>query len=106
MNINNIACIEELKNSLELDANLSKIAEKLMGRDILPIYRLKTQEFIKGKVILITGAGGSIGSEIVKQLIALKAEKIYVLFLVYLYILLKRNFRKFPLTLRYSYDQM
>lgn len=52
---------------------------KLLERDTTPIYSFKAEELIKNKVILVTGAGGSIGSEIVRQLKLLKAKKIYCL---------------------------
>lgn len=52
---------------------------KLLGRDTTPIYSPAAEKLIKDKVILVTGAGGSIGSEIVRQLIFLEAKKIYCL---------------------------
>ncbi|MCO5381635.1 MAG: polysaccharide biosynthesis protein [Methanosarcina barkeri] len=61
--------------------NLSNMgfSTKLLERDTTPIYSYRAKELIKGKVILVTGAGGSIGSEIVQQLVQLKAKEIYCL---------------------------
>lgn len=51
----------------------------LLGREAVPIYSLAAKELVKNKIILVTGAGGSIGSEIVRQLMLLDAKKVYCL---------------------------
>ncbi|MEB3703147.1 Polysaccharide biosynthesis protein [Candidatus Bealeia paramacronuclearis] len=48
--------------------------EDLLGRDAIQLDDTEVSNFIKGKNILITGAGGSIGSEICRQLIKLKPK--------------------------------
>ncbi len=55
------------------------ILDVLLGRDIKPIYSPAAKKLIKDKVVLVTGAGGSIGSEIVRQLMLLEAKKVYCL---------------------------
>ena len=53
----------------------------LLGRDPVEIYEDEVESFIKGKRILITGAGGSIGSEISKQVLKFSpSELIFVEF--------------------------
>jgi FlaA1/EpsC-like NDP-sugar epimerase len=42
--------------------------EDLLGRDPIKLDLLRIEEGLKGKTILVTGAAGSIGSEIVRQL--------------------------------------
>ncbi|NMK49325.1 nucleoside-diphosphate sugar epimerase/dehydratase [Achromobacter sp. Bel] len=42
--------------------------EDLLGREAVRINNLNVQEMIAGKPILVTGAGGSIGSELCRQL--------------------------------------
>jgi FlaA1/EpsC-like NDP-sugar epimerase len=67
---------EKLRNK-QINATDKNFSTKLLGRDTTPIYSSAAKEFIKDKVILVTGAGGSIGSEIVRQLVPLEPNKIY-----------------------------
>jgi FlaA1/EpsC-like NDP-sugar epimerase len=50
--------------------------EDLLGRDPIPPRKELLHESIKDKTVLITGAGGSIGSEICRQIIQLAPRKI------------------------------
>lgn len=50
--------------------------EDLLGREVIQMNNKRIGEEISGKVILVTGAAGSIGSEIVRQLIAYFPSKI------------------------------
>ena len=67
------------KKNKSIDIAEKAFLAKLLGRDGTPIYSFTAEELVKNKVILVTGAGGSIGSEIVRQLILLEAKKIYCL---------------------------
>jgi len=53
--------------------------EDLLGRDAVPpdaeLLNLQT----RGKVVLVTGAGGSIGSELARQVVSLEAAKVLLL---------------------------
>lgn len=53
--------------------------EDLLYREPVQIEETKVQEFLMEKKVLITGAGGSIGSEIVKQLLKFSPEKLICL---------------------------
>lgn len=53
--------------------------EDLLERDPIQLDLQKIKKEISGKKILVTGAAGSIGSEIVRQLIAFLPEKIIML---------------------------
>lgn len=53
--------------------------EDLLGRDSITLETQEVLSFIQNKTILITGAGGSIGSEICRQLIALKPKAIILI---------------------------
>ena len=50
--------------------------EDLIGRRAFQIDVPKVQDFLDGKTVLVTGAGGSIGSELVRQCAALGAQSI------------------------------
>ena len=48
----------------------------ILGRDLINLSTKKIKEEISGKTILLTGAGGSIGSELCRQIIQFRPKKI------------------------------
>ncbi|MBR5514410.1 MAG: polysaccharide biosynthesis protein [Ruminococcus sp.] len=52
--------------------------EKLLGRPPISFNHEEVQEFIRGKVCMVTGGGGSIGSELVRQIARYNPEKIII----------------------------
>ena len=54
-------------------------AEDLLFRKPLAVSDERTNDYYKGKVILITGGGGSIGSELCRQLAKMSPKKIVIL---------------------------
>lgn len=54
------------------DVNVSKLREvqieDLLGRDAIEVNIEEIMDYVSGKVILVTGGGGSIGSELCRQL--------------------------------------
>lgn len=53
--------------------------EDLLGREPVPLDDVAIAEVIKNKVILVTGAGGSIGSELCRQIAAFHPQKLLIL---------------------------
>ncbi|CAA6804628.1 MAG: UDP-N-acetylglucosamine 4,6-dehydratase (EC [uncultured Sulfurovum sp.] len=53
--------------------------EDLLARQPKDLDRISIANFIAGKIILITGAGGSIGSELSRQVLAFGAKKLILL---------------------------
>ena len=72
--------IEDIKIAKLLGDKREKLQdisiEDLLARKPKDLDTKAIEEFIKGKVILITGAGGSIGSEIVRQCVKYNAKKL------------------------------
>ncbi|MBI9033022.1 MAG: polysaccharide biosynthesis protein [Bacteroidales bacterium] len=50
----------------------------LLGRDIIELDREKMSSELEGKVVLITGAAGSIGSELARQISHFNISKLYL----------------------------
>ncbi len=74
LNIKNIKIAKLLGDKKEKLQDIS--IEDLLARKPKDLDTKKIEEFIKNKSVLITGAGGSIGSEIVRQCVKYKAKKI------------------------------
>ena len=53
--------------------------EDLLGRDPVELNMEGIEEYIKDKVILITGGGGSIGSELCRQIVKFNPKKLVIL---------------------------
>ncbi|MBQ9418171.1 MAG: polysaccharide biosynthesis protein [Bacteroidales bacterium] len=53
--------------------------EDLLGRDPILTDKTQVERSVKGKVVLVTGAAGSIGSEICRQLMQFEASKVVML---------------------------
>jgi len=53
--------------------------EDLLGRSLITIEKEPVEEMFRGKTVLVTGAGGSIGGEISKQLMGYGLDKLILL---------------------------
>jgi UDP-N-acetyl-D-glucosamine 4,6-dehydratase len=76
LNIYNIKVLSVEKRNLELKA-IS--VEDLLARQAKDLDRISIANFIAGKVVMITGAGGSIGSELSRQVMAFGAKQLILL---------------------------
>lgn len=86
------------------DVNVSKLKkveiEDLLGRDPIRTDLTKVMEMLKGKVVLVTGGGGSIGSELCRQ-IAANDPKQLIIFDIY-----ENNAYAIQLELREKYPDL
>lgn len=53
--------------------------EDLLGREPIQVNLKEISEYLKNKVVVVTGAGGSIGSELCRQIAQLEPKKIVLL---------------------------
>ncbi len=65
-----------LSNQVELSLLRNLNIEDLLGREQVSLDTAGLSEMIEGKVVLVTGAGGSIGSELCTQLARFEPSKI------------------------------
>ncbi len=75
-----VKTIPALSDLLEEKVIVSRIrdveVEDLLGRNPVELDRAGIEQFLTGKDVLITGAGGSIGSEIVRQLLRCRVRRL------------------------------
>lgn len=53
--------------------------EDLLGREPIKLDNQRVNEFVRGKVVLVTGGGGSIGSELCRQIAAQGPKRLIIL---------------------------
>lgn len=72
--------MNEIIREKKLFENLRDVEiEDILGRDPIKLDNKNIESLIKEKVILVTGAGGSIGSELCRQIIKYKPQKLVML---------------------------
>ncbi len=64
--------------SIGVNAMKDVAIEDLLGRDPIKTDMAEISEFLQGKVILVTGGGGSIGSELCRQIAANQPKQLIV----------------------------
>jgi FlaA1/EpsC-like NDP-sugar epimerase len=74
-----IPCLWEI---IEGDVSINQIrkvrAEDLLGRESVMIHRDDIEHFISGKRVMVTGGGGSIGSELCRQIVQYHPKSLIV----------------------------
>ncbi len=69
--------------ALERDARISDLrrlrVDRLLGRQEMRVVRTASRAVVEGKRVLVTGAGGSIGSELCRQIKAFGPAALYML---------------------------
>ena len=72
--------LREIVRDKQLFENLRDVEiEDLLGRESVKLDNKNIEDLIKDKVILVTGGGGSIGSELCRQIAKYKPEKLIML---------------------------
>ena len=72
--------IEDVIRNKNMFQNLRDVEiEDILGRDEITLNNKQIGSLIQGQVVLVTGAGGSIGSELCRQIIKYKPEKLVML---------------------------
>jgi FlaA1/EpsC-like NDP-sugar epimerase len=69
--------------ALERDARISDLrrlrVDRLLGRQEMHVVRTASRTVVEGKRVLVTGAGGSIGSELCRQIKGFRPAALYML---------------------------
>lgn len=75
-----VRTVPDLEDMMQGKALLSQVRaispEDLLGRDPVPPHAELVRETIEGRTIMVTGAGGSIGSELCVQIMRLKPRRL------------------------------
>lgn len=73
--IRRLPLMEELEKGQQMKMKDVSVNE-LLGRDVIPLINDEIEQFIRAQVVLVTGAGGSIGSELVRQIFTYEPQAI------------------------------
>jgi FlaA1/EpsC-like NDP-sugar epimerase len=80
INVRVMPSIAEIKDGYVSIDRLKQLAiEDVLGREIVPIESDLIDSFVRGKTIVVTGAGGSIGSELSRQVLKSRPGKLLLI---------------------------
>ena len=71
--------VEQLTGAGEASEIRHLSDEELLGRELIEIDDVSVRELLTGSVVMVTGAGGSIGSELARQIAALAPSSLVLL---------------------------
>ena len=82
LTLSRVPALTELRNDISASTQLRDqpiVLEDLLGRPETKLNRQEIRALVKGRRVLVTGAGGSIGGEIVRQIAALEPKNLIIL---------------------------
>lgn len=86
------------------NVNISQLRDvdinDLLGRDPVELNNKNINEYINGKAVLVTGGGGSIGSELCRQIVKFNPEKLIILDIY------ENNAYDLQMELKYKYPEL
>ena len=72
--------LEQAISGKNLNDSLRDVeVEDLLGREAVTLDNKEISKYLYGKIVLVTGAGGSIGSELCRQILKFKPQKLIML---------------------------
>ena len=78
-----VRIVPSFYQTIDTEIDLKKVREvdlkDLLGRDEVVLDKKGINSYIKDKVVLVTGGGGSIGSELCRQIATFKPKKLLIL---------------------------
>ncbi len=78
--VKNIPYIHELIGGSDLLGQMRKVSvEDLLGRDVVTMENDNAKKLVRGSVCMVTGGGGSIGSELCRQIAAAMPKKLVII---------------------------
>ncbi len=95
--------LEQVISGQDINKSIRDVeVEDLLGREPISLNNNKISDYLFGKVVLVTGAGGSIGSELCRQIIKFKPKKLIMLdiyenTLYEVEMELRREYKNFPI---------
>jgi O-antigen biosynthesis protein WbqV len=76
LNLSRLPTLTDLRNDVATVHDQPVVLEDLLGRPETKLNRADIHALIKGKCVLVTGAGGTIGAELVRQIAAQEPKRL------------------------------